>query len=57
MAMNRGENAGQCDKNKIDNIFFEVVEKLKHVGTTYTNQNSIQEKIKNRLKSGNSGYF
>jgi len=30
------------------------VEDLKYLKTTLTNQNSIQEEIKNRLKSGNA---
>jgi len=29
------------------------VEQFKHLGTTLTNQNSTQEEIKSRLKSGN----
>jgi len=35
----------------IDNRSFEVVEELKYLGTPLTNQNSVQEEIKNRLKS------
>jgi len=34
---------------KIDNSSFERVEEFKHLGTTKTNQNSIQEEIKGRL--------
>jgi len=33
------------------------VEQLKYLGTTLTNQNSIQEEIKGRLKSWNSCYY
>jgi len=33
-----------------------MVEKFKYLGTTLTNQNSIQEEIKSRLKSGNACY-
>jgi hypothetical protein len=33
-----------------------MVEEFKYLGTTLTNQNSIQEEIKSRLKSGNSCY-
>jgi len=41
---------------KIDNSFFERVEDFKYLGTTLTNQNSIQEEIKSRLNSGNACY-
>jgi hypothetical protein len=33
------------------------VEELKYLGTTLTNQNSIQEEIKSRLKLGNACYY
>jgi len=32
------------------------VEEFKYLGTTLTNQNSIQEEIKSRFKSGNASY-
>jgi len=32
------------------------VEHFKYLGTTLTNQNSIQEESKSRSKSGNAGY-
>ena len=32
------------------------MEEFKYLGTTLTNQNSIQEEIKSRLKSGNASY-
>jgi len=32
------------------------VEEFKYLGTTLTNQNSIQEDIQSRLKSGNACY-
>ena len=41
---------------KIHNSSFEMVEAFRYLGTTLTNQNSIQEEIKSRLKSGNAGY-
>jgi hypothetical protein len=34
---------------RIDNRLFERVEEFKYLGTTLTNQNSIQEEIKSRL--------
>jgi len=56
MFMSRDQNAGRSHSIKIDNSFFEKVEELKYLGTTLTNQNSIQEEIKSRLKSGNVCY-
>jgi hypothetical protein len=41
---------------KIDNSSFEMVEEFKYLETTLTNQNSIQEGIKGRLRSGNACY-
>jgi len=41
---------------KIDNRAFERVEEFKYLGTTLTNQNSIQEETESRLKSGNACY-
>jgi len=36
--------------------FCEIVEEFKHLGTPLTNQNSIPEEIKSRLRSGNAWY-
>jgi len=56
MVMSWDQNAGQSHCTKIDNSSFERVEEFKYFGTTLTNQNSIQEEIKSRLKSGNACY-
>ena len=42
--MNRGNNSS------------ERVKEFRYLGTTITNQNTIHEKIKSRLKSGNACY-
>jgi len=41
---------------RIDNSTFEKVEEFKYLGTTLTNQNSIPEEIKSRLRLGNACY-
>jgi hypothetical protein len=46
-----GRNAGRSHSIKSDNSPFERVEQFKYLGTALTNQNSIQEEIKNRLNS------
>ena len=52
--MSQDQNAGLSHSTKTDNRSFERVEKFKYLGTI--NQNSIQEEIKSRLKSGNACY-
>jgi hypothetical protein len=42
---------------RVDNSSIERVEEFKYLGTTLTNQNSIQEEIKSRLKLGNACYY
>ena len=42
---------------KIDNSSFERVEEFKYFRTTLINENSIQEEIKSKLKSGNACYY
>jgi len=42
------------DQNAGDNSSFERVEQFRYLGTTLMYQNSIQEEIKSRLKSGNA---
>ena len=54
MVMLHDENAGQSHNIEIDNSSFERVEEFRYFLTTLTNQNSIQEEIKSRLKSGNA---
>jgi len=43
MIMSRDQNAGRSHSMKTDNCSIERVEELKYLGTTLTNQNSIQE--------------
>ena len=57
MVMSRDRNAGRGNSVKIDNSSIERVEEFKYLGTTLTNQNSIQEEIKSRLKLGNACYY
>ena len=54
--MSQYQNPGQSHCIKIDNISFERTDELKYLGKSLTNQNSIQEEIKSRLKSGNACY-
>ena len=57
MTVSRDQNAGRIHSMKMDNSPIERVEELKYLGTTLTNQNSIQEEIKSRLKLGNACYY
>jgi len=50
MVTSQDQNAGRSHNIKIDSSFFERVKEFKYLGTTLTNQNSIQEEIKSRLK-------
>ena len=56
MVMSRDRNPGRGHRVKIDNTSIERVEEFKYLGTTMTDQNSIQEEIKSRLKLGNACY-
>jgi len=56
MVMSRDRNAGRNHSVKTDNNTLEGVEEFKYLGTTLTNQNSIAEEIKSRLKSANACY-
>jgi hypothetical protein len=55
--MSRDQNVGRNHSIKIDNSSFERVEEFKYLGTTLTNQNSIQKEAKSRLKLGNACYY
>jgi hypothetical protein len=56
MVMSCGQHAGQNHNITTVHKSFERVEQVKYLGTTLTNQNSIQEEIKCRLKSMNACY-
>ena len=57
MSVSRDQNAGRIHSMKMDNSPIEKVEEFKYLGTTLTNQNSIHEEIKSRLKLGNTCYY
>jgi len=48
--MSRDRNTGRGHSVKIDNSYIERVEEFKYLGTMITDQNSIHEEIKSRLK-------
>jgi len=50
MVMSRDQNAGRNHSVGIDNSTFERVKEFEYLGTTLTNQNSIPEEIKSRLR-------
>ena len=54
--MSREQAAGLNHSMKVDNSSIERVEGFKYLGTTLTNQNSIQKEIKSWLKSRNACY-
>ena len=54
MIMSRVQNERRIPNVRIYNSSFERVEEFKYLGTTLTNQNSIQEEIKSKLKSWNT---
>jgi len=56
MVLSRDQDAGRIHRVRIENSTFERVEEFKYLGTTLTNQNSIVEEIKSRLRSGNASY-
>jgi len=56
MVMFRDRNVGRGHSVKIDNSSIERVEDFRYLGTTLTDQNSIQEEIKSRFKLGKACY-
>jgi len=50
--MSRDQNAGRSQNIKTDNISCERVAEFRYLGKTLTNQNSVHEEIKSRLKVG-----
>ena len=56
MVMSQDQNVGWSHGVKINDSSFERVEEFNYLGTTLTNQNSIQKETKSRLKSGNACY-
>jgi hypothetical protein len=57
MAMSQDQNTERSHSIKSDNSFFEGVGELKYLGTILTNQTSIQEEIKSRLKKSGSACY
>jgi hypothetical protein len=55
--MSRDQDSGRIQSVRMDNSTFEMVEEFKYLGITLTNQNSIPEEIKSRLRSGNACYY
>ena len=57
MTVSRDQKAVRIHSVRIHNSSIKRVEELKYLGTTLTNQNSIQEEIKSRLKLRNACYY
>jgi hypothetical protein len=56
MVNSRDQKAGQNSNRKIGNKSSERVEQFKYLGATLTNQKTIHEETKSRLKSGSACY-
>jgi hypothetical protein len=54
--VSRDKNAGRSHSIRTDNSSFERVQEFRYLGINLTNQNSIQEEIKSRLKSRSACY-
>jgi hypothetical protein len=54
MATSRVHSVGRSRNIKTDNCSFEWVELFTCLGTTLSDENSVREEIKSRLKSGNA---
>jgi hypothetical protein len=54
MVTSNEQNKRRSHNTKIGATSFEMKEELKYLGTLLTKQNSIQEEMKNRLKSRNA---
>jgi hypothetical protein len=57
MVLSHEQNVGQNRNRKIGNTSSERVEQFKNLRITLTNQNSSQEEIENKVKSGNTCYY
>jgi len=57
MVMSRDQNATRNHIIKTDICFLERMEEFKYLGITLQNENSVQEEIKSRLKSGIACYL
>ena len=57
MVMSGDQNAGRSHTMRINIRSSEMVEQFKYLGTALTSQNSIQQEIKSKLKSGNACYY
>jgi GTP-dependent phosphoenolpyruvate carboxykinase len=55
-AMSRDRDAARSHNVRKDKSSFERAEQFQYLGTNLINQNSIQEEIKSRFKSGNACY-
>jgi hypothetical protein len=56
MLLSRHQNVDRNRDIRIANRSFENVSQFRYLGTIVTNQNLIQEEIKERLNSGNACY-